>query len=257
MVTQPLYRLIVNGRDITAEITPWLTRLQLTDNEKDQSDQLTLTTSAKFKRPSFNDRIEVFLGDNPPLSFAGLFHVQKTRVRNNRELTITATGVDFSSDLKERRNLRYEQVTPGALAKTVAGRHGLKIRTDVTRPVIDIDQINESDLNLLNRLTNEHGHIFNIKNATLYFMQREIAPPAVSLDIAQCAESEITHTNRTWYRSCKAIYHNTRLNEHITITVAAASPAWSNKATFKMTRKRSCLPKTHCAGLTGPLPKAA
>lgn len=233
MVTRPLYRLIVGGADVTDRVRPWLFRLKLSDNENDQSDHLALHLSAKFKRPDYPDRIEVWLGNSLPLTFAGLFYMHKTCIRNNRELTITATSVDFNSEIKERRHLRYEQITLASLAETIAKRHGLKVRSDVTQPTLDIDQINESDLNLLNRLAKEHGHIFNIKNATLYYMQREIAPPVVTLNIAQCVTSEITHTNRTWYRSCKAIYQNIRRNEFVTVTVGRGKPCLVKEGHFQ------------------------
>ncbi|MDC9720401.1 MAG: hypothetical protein PSN46_06695 [Gammaproteobacteria bacterium] len=131
-----------------------------------------------------------------------------------------------------RRHLRYEQVTLATLANTIAQRHGLQTRTDVTQPVINIDQVDESDLNLLNRLAKEHGCIFNIKNATLYFMHREVAPPDVVVDINQCIDSDITHSNTTLYKSCKAIYHSTQRNELVTISVGSGEPVLTKQGQF-------------------------
>lgn len=233
MVTQPLYRLIVNGNDVTDSIAPYLVSLQVTDNEKNESDELSITVSAKFKRPAYRDQIKVFMGDKQAQQFVGLFYVQKTSIRNNRELTITATGIDFSGELKERRHQRYEQVTLADLAGTIAQRHGLQVKSDITQPVIDVDQVDESDLNLLNRLAKEHGSIFNIKNATLYLMRREIAPPAVTLDINKCTESEITHSSTTLYKSCKAIYQNTRLNQYVAVTVGNGKPELTKQGHFQ------------------------
>ena len=233
MVTQPLYRLIVNGTDVTASIAPTLISLQVTDNEKNESDELTITVSAKFKRPAYSDQIKVFLGDQQSQRFVGLFYVQKTSIRNNKELTITATGIDFSGELKERRHQRYEQVTLAGLASTIAQRHDLQVKSDITQPIIDVDQVDESDLNLLNRLAKEHGCIFNIKNATLYWMRRGIAPPAVTIDINQCSASEITHVSTTLYKSCKAIYQNTKLNQYVTVSVGSGKPEMTKQGHFK------------------------
>ncbi len=233
MVTQPLYRLITNGNDVTDSIAPYLVSLQATDNEKNESDELSITVSAKFKRPAYRDQIKIFLGDKQAQRFVGLFYVQKTSIRNNRELTITATSIDFSGELKERRHQRYEQTTLAALADTIAQRHGLQVKSDVTQPIIDVDQVDESDLNLLNHLAKEHGCIFNIKNATLYFMQREIAPPAVNLGINQCTKSEITHSSTTLYQSCKAKYQNTRLNKNVTVTIGDGNPVLVKQGHFQ------------------------
>lgn len=233
MVTQPLYRVVVNGKDVTSDIVPYFISLNITDNEKDESDELQITVSKKFKRPAYRDEIKVFLGNETAKKFAGLFYVQKTSIQNNRVLTITATGVDFSSGLKERRHQRYEQTPLAGLAGLIAQRHGLQVRSDVDQPILDIDQVDESDLHLLNRLAKEHGCVFNIKNATLYFMHREIAPPVVTVDIDQCTESETTHSSTTHYKTCKVIYQNTRLNKSVTVTVGGGQPVLVKQGHFQ------------------------
>ena len=233
MVTHPSYRLIVNSKDVTASISPHLISLGLTDNENDESDELRLSVSSKFKRPAYHDQIKVFLGDKQSQRFAGLFYVQKTSIRNNLELTITATGIDFNAELKERRHQRYEGVTLAKLAETIARRHNLQVKSDLNQTIIDVDQVDESDLNLLNRLAKEHGIVFNIKNATLYFVTRALEVPSVTVDIDKCTESEITRSNTTLYKACKAIYQNTRLNKMVTVSVGSGKPVLVKQGHFK------------------------
>lgn len=222
------YGVLVNDKDVTTKITPHLVSIQLTDNEKDKSDELTIVVGSKFKRPKYSDKIKIYLGGR----FAGLFHVQKTSIRNNKELTITATGIDFNSQLKERKHERHEQISLADLAAKVAARHGLQVKSDVniTR---DVEQVNESDLAMLNRLAKEHSCIFNIKNGILYFMQRAVEPPAVSIDIDDCIDSDIEHSNTKLYKSCTVIYQNTKLNKVVKVTVGDGSPVLNKHGHFQ------------------------
>lgn len=228
---QANYRLDVNGVDVTDKVKPFFVSLRLTDNDGDEADELVLTLSAKFSRPAYGDKIKVFLGS--PLTFVGLFFVQSTSVRNARELVINATGVDFNGDLKERRQHSYIDVTLGDVAREIAVRHGLNIKTNL---MIGnrFEQKNESDMSFLNRLAKEYNAVFNIKNNTLYFVDQEMDVPSIVVDINRCTESDIMHSNTTVYKSCKAIYHSTKLNKAVSVIYGSGKPVlveqgkWSN-----------------------------
>ena len=226
----PNYQILVNNEDVTNSVREHFIALQITDNDKDDADELMLTLSAKFKRPSYQDKIKVFLGYSNNLKFAGLFFVQTTNVRDNRQLTIKATGVNFNGDLKEKRNLTYppgplsaEKITLASVVKEIASRHGLEVKTDMNIGE-RFEQINESDLHFLNRLAKEYDAIFNIKNNTLYFMSKSGEVPSITIDINKCSSSDITYSNKTLYKSCKAIYHNTKLNKKVEVITGSGKP---------------------------------
>ncbi len=217
------YKFVVNDKDVTASIRPNFISLSLTDNAKDDADELTLTLSSKFKRPSYKDKIKVFLGWGNELQFAGLFFVQSTSIRDNRELTIKATGVNFNGDLKQRRNFTYLDHSLGDIAWEVSTRHDLEVRTNFN-DVRRFEQKNESDLAFLNRLAKEYNAIFNIKNNTLYFMKQGTEVPEIAVDINRCISSDITFANRTFYKSCKAIFHDTKLNKKVSVITGEGKP---------------------------------
>jgi len=236
---EPNYKILVNNSDVTNSVRKYLVSLQITDNDKDDADELTLTLSAKFKRPSNTDNIKVFLGYGNELKFAGLFTIQTTSIRDNRQLTIKATGADFNGDLKQRRNLTYpplgpsnKTITLASVVKKIASRYQLEVKTD-----IDIngrfEQENESDLNFLNRLAKEYNAIFNIKNTTLYFMQKGGEVPRIFIDINKCLSSNISYSNKTLYKSCKAIYHNTKLNKKAEVVTGSGKPQLIKEGQWK------------------------
>ncbi|KJY83275.1 hypothetical protein TW81_09735 [Vibrio galatheae] len=225
-VRTPMYAIYVNNEDVTANVTPHFSELSLTDNHKDEADDLTLTLSSKFQRPAYKDEIKVFLGyeEEEKVEFFGLFYVQSTSVRNNRVLTINATSVDFNSRLKERRSQTYE--TPlDQVISDVANRNSLALRAVITdAPLTHYEQNNESDLAFVQRLAKEHNAIFNIKNATLYFVQGEQEVPKVELDIDECFESDITYSNTSTYGSAQAMFQDTKQNKAVTARVGEGEP---------------------------------
>lgn len=233
-IKQAHYRIVVNGEDVTDTIKPLFISMQVTDNDKEQADELTLTMSKKFVRPVYNDSIKVYLGYGDKLEFVGLFFVQKTTIRDNRELTISATSTDFNVALKERRHVNYDDITLGALTTKIAQRHGLNVRTDLFDNAAKFEQINESDLHFLNKLATAHNAVFNIKNSTLYFMKKgSVDVPVIAIDINRCSSSEITHSNKTLYKSCKAVWQDTKLNKTAYITAGEGKPELVKQGHFQ------------------------
>lgn len=224
MVAPVQFRVTVNDEDVTDRIMPFLQSISITDNNGEQSDSLTIQVAAKFRRPSYNDKIKIWVGRTQPLAYLGQFHVQSTTLRDNRILTIDATGVDYQSGLKERRSVTYKTSLRDALT-TVSQRHGLALKLDVQEPfTAHFEQNNESDVAFLNRLATTYNAIFNIKNHTLYFVQNETHAPAYEIDIAECFSSVITESNTSWYACARAIYQDTKLNQLATVNVGSGTP---------------------------------
>ncbi len=224
MVEVAQYKIVVNGEDVTANIRPYLQSISITDNLSEQADSLTLVVASKFQRPAYQDTIKVYLGYEKPLAYMGLFHVQSTTIRNNKELTINATGVDYQSTLKERQTQTYETPLKSVL-ETIAQRQGLESRFNIKEPATaHFEQNNESDVSFLNRLAKEHNAIFNIKNNTLYFVQDEQEAPSYPVDIAKCFTSEITESSTSQYACARAVYHDTKLNEMVAQQTGSGTP---------------------------------
>jgi len=100
------------------------------------------------------------------------------------------------------------------MVRTIAARHGLGVKTDMNASKL-FEQHHESDMAFLNRLAKEYNAIFNIKNNTLYMMKKAVDVPNVSIAINQCISSEINHEAKTFYQSCKAIFHDTKKTSKI------------------------------------------
>ncbi len=219
----------VNGQDVTQVIKPYLVSISLTDNHKDEADELTLTLSAKFQRPQYQDEIKIYLGyeGDETLEYFGLFYVQSTTIRNNRELTINATGINYNSTIKQRVIASYDLPIDQVVAK-IALQNGLKAMIKTTELDCTADehfvQNNESDLAFLQRTAKEKNAVFNIKDGTVYFVQDEEYVPRASIDINECIDSEIKYSSNSKYASATATFQDTKQNKAVTVTVGAGKP---------------------------------
>lgn len=176
---QPIYRLMVDGIDITAKINSRLINLNLTDNRGFESDSVEITLSdhdGLLSIPPKDAEIQVWLGwSNQGLVFKGRFKVKETEHSGTPDvLIIRATSADLKTGLKQKKERSFHDVTILEIMQTIAMEHGLDIRVHeqlAKHRVVQLVQ-NESNANLLTRLADEHDAIATVKNATLLFMPK-------------------------------------------------------------------------------------
>ena len=240
MVKKPTFILKANGVDVTEQIQENLISLSFTDEANEKADELTLRVAGKIARPQYEDVLHLYLGYDDELSFVGSFSVQTTTRQNSDVLSISATGVNFSNSLKEKRDITYEKISLKNICNQIANRSKLKLKSDFDEVfIISQAQSNESDLHFLNRLAKEYNAIFNIKNDTLIFTQKIKEEkknddlPAYVISAAECNPISIKHSNKTLYKSCKAIWHDTKENKTQEIVVQSGEPCLINKGNYK------------------------
>ena len=242
MVKKPNFTLTANDKDVTQDLKENLISISFTDEVNEQADDITIRVTGQFARPSYEDELKLWLGYDTDLDFVGSFIVQTTTRVNNNVLDISATGVNFSNELKEKRDITYEKVSLKDICSQIAKRNDLKLNSDFNDKFVPSQaQTNESDLHFLNRMAKEYNAIFNIKNNTLIFTKKIIdkkkneALPIYTISANDCNNQtpKIKHSNRTLYKSCKSIWHDTKENIAKEITVGVGKPCLVNKGSFK------------------------
>ncbi|WP_108062731.1 phage late control D family protein [Poseidonibacter lekithochrous] len=240
MVRTPNFKIEANGKDVTANIKANLESLELKDEANENADELTITVTGEIARPKYEDELKLYLGYGDNLTFCGLFTVQTTTRENNHILNISATGVNFSNTLKEKRDITYEQISISDICSQIAARNNLKVKSDFTDVyILSQAQSNESDLHFLNRLAGEYNAIFNIKNNTLIFTKKIVNDkknqelPTYTIHESEIKDLSIKHSNKTLYKSCKSTWHDTKENKGQEILVGAGEPCLVNKGNFK------------------------
>lgn len=240
MVKKFDFKVIANDEDVTDSLKENLISISFKDEANENADELTIKVAGGFKRPAYKDTLKFSLGDEGKLVFCGTFSVQSSTREKNEILTVIATGVDFSNSLKEKRDISYEQISIKALCSQIASRNQLKVKSNFDNELIQsLAQSGESDLHFLNRIAEDYNAIFNIKNDTLIFTKKIIEDkkneelPSYTVSSDNCSNITIKQSDRTFYMSCKSVWHDTKDNKTKSILVGQGEPCLVNKGSFK------------------------
>lgn len=181
---QAVYRLVVDGVDIGAQVTPRLISLDLTEKRGADADELAIALSdhdGQLAVPPTGAIITLSLGwrdlgsSAPPQLFdKGRFKVDQRRHAGTPDvLTIRARSADLTRGFRTRRAQSWNQTTLGAVLGEIAGRNGLQLRCAPEKAAIDVShlaQSNESDAALIARLGRLHDAVSTVKAESLVFM---------------------------------------------------------------------------------------
>ena len=182
----PAFKVVITTKDkkqqdITQVVSSRLITLSLTDNRGLEADTLDLELSdhdGKLALPPRNAIISLALGwKGKPLIDKGQYSVDEVQFSGGAgsadRLTIRARAADLKGSFSEQKERSFDKKTLGEIIDTIAKENQLKsqVEKELANRFIDhIDQTNESDINLLTRLSEEHSAMCTVKNGTLLFM---------------------------------------------------------------------------------------
>lgn len=172
----PSFKILTNGKDITQTINKNTSKINIKDESENLADELTLEVQGSFKKPKYEDELEVWIGTlEDELFYCGTFKVQTStqKIGNEASMSITATSADFSKNLKVKRNQSYEAVSVKTIVQTIGVTHNQKIVSNFEDVyVLHLEQTNESDMNFLTRIAKELNAVFVIKNDKIIFRKK-------------------------------------------------------------------------------------
>ena len=147
--------------------------------------------TGKLALPPRNATISLALGwKGAPLIDKGQYSVDEVQFSGGAssadKLTIRARAADLKGTFTEQKERSFHKKKLGEIVNEIAQGNKLKsqVAKELASRLIDhIDQTNESDINLLTRLAEEHGAMCTVKNGTLLFMPLGKAKTATGKDI--------------------------------------------------------------------------
>lgn len=173
---KPDYRIIVNGQNITPKLQGRLISLTLTDERSETADQLDIALDdhdGGLAIPPRNATIEVWIGYTGELTHKGSFTLDEISHTGTPDtLVLRARSVDFKGSLKTKREQSWHDLSLADLLTTIASRNGLipAIAAELgAKTVQHIDQTNESDISLIQRLGKHYGALATVKAGRLLF----------------------------------------------------------------------------------------
>jgi phage protein D len=243
MVKTPFFIIKVNGQELDKIAYKSVSSITFNDKAGTESDKITIVTNKSFARPNRGDKIILMFGYeeevDEPLFNAGTFFVQNSKRINNKNLTITATGVDYTKNLKVKKSETFTNMSIKDICELRANLHGLKVKSnfDIILPVVT--QTNESDLAFFKRLAQDYSALFSIKNNTLIFVTHCLYAkvnedlPVYKLDANSPNNLTVIHNDKEYYNSCEAIWHDSNTNKEKKITIGSGKPVLTYRHTFK------------------------
>ncbi len=167
------YKIIYNGKDITADISPWLIDATYTDKLTGEADELDITISnldgrwmdAWYPDPGAEIKFEYgYAGE--PLTPAGAFTFDELELSDSpATVRIRALAAGVSTPAKTRKGKAYEDTTLKDIVAQVARRLKAEVKGSISHvPILKATQYGESDWAFLIRICHEHGYEVKLTN---------------------------------------------------------------------------------------------
>ncbi|WP_325918034.1 phage late control D family protein [Pseudomonas frederiksbergensis] len=175
---KPTFRIVADGKDITALINDRLLELRTSDKPGMESDDFELRIDDRDQAvtlPTRGARIEVYLGyAGKALTRLGQYTVDEVEVSGPPDtLRIRGKASDMRGSGKTVRSGSWENVPLQQIVRDVAARNGWQPVCPVQTKVPRADQLNESDFNFITRLAKQYDCTAKLADGKLLVMPRQ------------------------------------------------------------------------------------
>lgn len=224
MVKTPVCILTADSKPLNDLILKRIISVTVTDNRANEADQLDITlddSDGTLELPRRGVKINCKLGFvGGGLHDKGDFIVDETEWAGTPDqITIKASSANFKSNIKEAKSKSYHRKNFGEIAAEIAKNHDLAlVMTDELKKIDlrHVDQTNESDLNLLERLAKQNGAEMAVKKDRLLIFKAGTAQtasgkklPAIRLTRSSGDQFKYSEQDRdSDYTGVSASYHD-------------------------------------------------
>lgn len=191
MIKTPICILTADSKPLNEEILQRIISVTVTDNRANEADQLDITlddSDGVLELPRRGVKINCqlgFIGEG--VHDKGDFIVDETEWSGTPDtITIKASSANFKSNIKEAKSKSYHRKTFGEVAAEIVKNHNLTlVMTNELKNINlnHIDQTNESDLNLLARISKQNGAEMAVKKDRLLIFKAGSAKTASGKDL--------------------------------------------------------------------------
>ncbi|WP_431495257.1 phage late control D family protein [Pseudomonas brassicacearum] len=175
---KPTFRIVADGKDITALINDRLLSLRTSDKPGMDSDDFELRIDDRDQAVALPTRgagIEVYLGyTGQALTRLGRYTVDEIELSGPPDtLVIRGKASDMRGSGKTVRSGAWENVPLQQIVRDVAARNGWQPVCPVQTKVPRVDQLNESDYNFITRLAKQYDCTAKLADGKLLVMPRQ------------------------------------------------------------------------------------
>lgn len=233
-VAAPTFVLTYNGRDITADLSPFKTSVTYIDNlDGDEADSLELALEDtdgiwwEAWYPEKGDKIRLWIGyEGHELVPCGDFEVDEIELTGPpAQACIRALAAGITKALRTHQGRAYEDTTLASLVAAVAARHKLTVVGEIQPiPIRRVTQLHEEDLKFLKRVAREYGYAFNVRGDKLTFYRMDAlraAPTVTQIRLADLATYRFRDKVKGTPSRAKVAYHDPKTKRIMVAEVAS------------------------------------
>lgn len=235
---KPDFSIIADNHSITEKLKSSVISIHITDESGTASDETTIRLKHGMNALELKEELKVFLGyKESGLSFMGVYTASEITIQSPPQiLGVKCRAANFKGSLKEKTSKEWKEITLGDLVRKIAEKHGYEAKIaekfeDIFIP--HITQTDESDMNFLKRIGDEHeatikpvgGHIIFIskgggKSATGKILGTKLLTPK---DVINW---KVNFNVRSKYGSVIAKWHSYEKGETIEEKVGNEEPSY-------------------------------
>lgn len=220
----PYFKVSYNGKDITADVSRYMTRLTVSDKAQGESDEVSIEMEDKDALwrgswyPTKGDKLTVDLGYTDLSYSFGTFEIDEIEFKGPPD-TVSMKGLaaGITPKLRTKRSTAHEGKTLKEIAETVAAANGLTVEGQIDQIRIGrVTQDRETDLGFLRRLSAEYGYIFNVRDTKLIFTSIYDIEKGGSVDTItrqQCISYTLKDTSAGTFKSADVSYYDPEAGE--------------------------------------------
>ncbi|ECE9609571.1 TPA: phage protein D [Salmonella enterica subsp. salamae serovar [1],40:z35:e,n,x,z15] len=227
-VPQPAYRLVYNRKDITHDVSVYVTSVSYTDRLSGESDEIQVDLEDSEGRwrdawyPGKGDTLTLQMGyAGEPLRECGTFSIDEIELSgppDSVSLRGLATSVTVAMRTKVSRG--FENTTLAAIAQRIAGKHHLQLQGQIEPLTLDrVTQYDETDLAFLKRLARDYGYLVKVTHTHVIFSSLDKlrdAPPTFTFTRPDISRYSLRDTINRIYKGAKHRSQNSRTKQVVT-----------------------------------------
>lgn len=214
--------IIANGESIASVMTKYFKSITITDNSGSNSDAMTLSLvdpNLDLNEPESWSTLRILINGIDK----GTFEVNDISGDiHGGAYDISGTAITTNNELKSVRSRSFEAITLGDLASSIASEHGFNSAIDSELGLIQlghVNQVKESDLNLLTRLSEDNAATFKASHGRLVIKKRDEAKalngdslPVMAINNPKFTKGRWTKKRREAAGTVKAAWLNEERN---------------------------------------------
>jgi len=225
----PIAKILYNGKDITKDITPYLSVISYEDKVAGESDEVSITlddTERLWQNawyPEKGDQLEITIGYEDLQVNCGTFDIDEIELSGPpNQIVIRGIAAMATKSLRTKKSFAHESKTLMQIAKTVADANGLAVVGEIAEIRINrTTQNRESDLAFLKRIGADYGYVFSVRDKQLIFTSVYDIDKSASVErinVGQMSSYSFTDKLVGTFKKAEISYHNVESRETVKAT---------------------------------------